>query len=419
MKHSHQTRTPDRVRGARRFFFAPSPTPVLALAALAVALHGSGVWAARKSLIVEYDTKIKQKSMQLDSIKVELKRGRKTLKDLSEKEGTEDAQIRQLGTAMASTQRYLRGLSEQIDSVTAVVGVLKDSLAESQRRLAARQHDMEGRLRSMYLASPTRVPEGLRMLDIVLFSGGVDEMLHRARYFQELNRYDRMLLRQIDSARAVIAERTAQVEKRLAQLGQLRDEKDRERRTLVSQEKTHRDLLVSIQSQRKAYEDMVGQLESAEAQVRQIIETLARQRTKAKTEIDRGLKVAFEKRKGKLLWPVQGTVVQEFGRIVHPVYKTVTMSSGIDISGSPGQAVRCVAQGKVVHVGALRGLGNLLIVDHGGGYLSVYANLAVIGAAKEQQVEYGTVVGTTGKNGRLHFEVRKLAEALNPREWLE
>jgi septal ring factor EnvC (AmiA/AmiB activator) len=136
------------------------------------------------------------------------------------------------------------------------------------------------------------------------------------------------------------------------------------------------------------------------------------------------LSTAFEKNKGRLPWPVEGAIVKEFGKIVHPVYKTVTMSIGVDIGTGRGERVECVASGKVEYVGWMRGYGQFVIVNHPGGYLTIYAHLDSIMVAKDKDVATGEALGTVGETGsldgaKLHFQVRKSSDPLNPREWLE
>ena len=100
------------------------------------------------------------------------------------------------------------------------------------------------------------------------------------------------------------------------------------------------------------------------------------------------------------------------------------MNNGIDIGSKRGQPIECVAPGVVLHVGSMRGLGKMVIVDHAGGYLSIYAHLESISVSQDQEVTSGTNIGNVGDSGslggeKLHFEIRKSTNALNPVEWLE
>jgi septal ring factor EnvC (AmiA/AmiB activator) len=98
------------------------------------------------------------------------------------------------------------------------------------------------------------------------------------------------------------------------------------------------------------------------------------------------------------------------------------MNNGIDINAAKGGAAKCVAPGTVIHIGSMRGLGQLVIVDHASGYISVYANLQSINVALNEKVDIGVILGkvvTVQNNSKLHFEIRKSTTALDPVEWLE
>ena len=133
---------------------------------------------------------------------------------------------------------------------------------------------------------------------------------------------------------------------------------------------------------------------------------------------------SFGKLRGKLLFPVEaGTIEGRFGRTVDPRFGTVTVHRGIDVRCPEGTPVRAVAAGKVAHAGWFRGYGNLVIVDHGGGYFSLMAHLATLARAKDDVLRAGDVVGAVGDTGSLkgaylYFELRDEQKPLDPERWL-
>ncbi|MFZ4622175.1 MAG: murein hydrolase activator EnvC family protein [Bacteroidota bacterium] len=130
----------------------------------------------------------------------------------------------------------------------------------------------------------------------------------------------------------------------------------------------------------------------------------------------------LDERKGKLIWPVSGgRVVAEFGNQVHPVMKTITTNTGIDISTKENAPVRTVADGEVALIHWLPSYGNLIIINHGHGYRTVYAHLSEITVITGQQMKEGAVIAQSGETvsgNMLHFEVWKEKDKQNPREWL-
>jgi murein DD-endopeptidase MepM/ murein hydrolase activator NlpD len=121
--------------------------------------------------------------------------------------------------------------------------------------------------------------------------------------------------------------------------------------------------------------------------------------------------------------PVEGRVVRPFGTSKHPEFGTVTFNSGLDIEARSGSPVRAVARGKVEYASTLPGYGNCIILNHGGGYYTLYAHASRVLAKQGEIIEAGRViaetgVGEAGEAPRLHFEIRRSKEALDPGAWL-
>lgn len=122
--------------------------------------------------------------------------------------------------------------------------------------------------------------------------------------------------------------------------------------------------------------------------------------------------------KYSLPWPVAGTVVRPFGRERDQQLGTWTVSQGITIfAAASGAAVGSIAPGKVIFADTFRSYGKVVIVDHGGGFFSVYGELAVIVAAKGDAVRANEMIATAGE--RVYLEIRRGTEALDPADWLE
>lgn len=371
-----------------------------------------------KGLIQQFDKKIKEKSVVVDSIKSELVRGRKKIGELDKKEGAYLEQLKLLEKSIEVSNAYLAKITEKINDLTAHIDILKDSLAIVSEGLLKRQNKMKKRLRDIY---KTGRPE---LIEIIFTSGNVGDMLSRVKYFQELNRYDKMLLRSIDSTRAVVINNKQRLEEEQEQLTFSKSSKKAEKEELEKESKQREVVLVEVKTEKKAYMAMVEELEQAQKELSLLVKRLARKRKKAEDEFKRGLKVAFEKRRGNLHWPVDGKVIREYGKIVHPVYKTVTMSNGLDIRVQKGEKIFCVAPGRVDYIGWMRGYGKFVILNHFGGYLSIYAHLDKINVLENQEVKYGDELGLAGETGslngpKLHFQIRQSSETLDPRKWLE
>jgi murein DD-endopeptidase MepM/ murein hydrolase activator NlpD len=118
-----------------------------------------------------------------------------------------------------------------------------------------------------------------------------------------------------------------------------------------------------------------------------------------------------------LIWPVRGPVTSGYGS------RWGRMHEGIDIGAGSGTPIRAAKAGTVVFAGVMNGYGNVIIVDHGGGFSTLYAHQSRLGASRGQDVSQGQVIGYVGSTGHstgphLHFETRVNGSPRNPRNYL-
>ena len=135
--------------------------------------------------------------------------------------------------------------------------------------------------------------------------------------------------------------------------------------------------------------------------------------------------VPLYERRGKLPWPLEGKVVTNFGFERHPDFLTVVMNKGVEISPAKDKSlILSVHTGKVVYADYFQGYGNLIIVDHGMTYYSLYGHCAEFLVAVGTMVRAGqplAMVGDTDslKGECLYFELRYKTKALDPLQWLK
>jgi murein hydrolase activator len=126
---------------------------------------------------------------------------------------------------------------------------------------------------------------------------------------------------------------------------------------------------------------------------------------------------------GRLDWPVEGTILYRYGRVVNP-NNTTTRWNGIGIGATIGTSVRAVESGVVVVAAPIGTYGPTVIVQHGGGDYSVYGSLSHIDVRKGARVDRGDVLGAVGRTdpdlpAHLHFEIRRgQGHSVDPLDWL-
>lgn len=177
-------------------------------------------------------------------------------------------------------------------------------------------------------------------------------------------------------------------------------------------------LLASLQAEESGSEKRLATLEEKAKRLEHLVDVLARQHE--------GQPVAGDIRtvQGALSWPVQGKVIESFGRQRDPKFSTYTVSNGLKIAAMPGTGVRAIFQGTVLYSQWFKGYGNLIVVDHGNRIFSLYGNLKGPAVAIGDRVSAGQTIAGVGESedaqpgGYLYFEIRQDNRPEDPRKWL-
>jgi septal ring factor EnvC (AmiA/AmiB activator) len=124
--------------------------------------------------------------------------------------------------------------------------------------------------------------------------------------------------------------------------------------------------------------------------------------------------------KGRLTWPIAGTLLHDFGQ---PRATGRLKWNGVVLAAPRGREIRAVYHGRVIFADWLAGMGLLVIVDHGGGYMSLYGYSETTLKIAGDWVAPGDVIATVGDSGGqtrsgLYFEIRQGTKPLNPRSWV-
>ena len=239
-------------------------------------------------------------------------------------------------------------------------------------------------------------------------------------YQKRIIENDRRNLRLLEEKERKIANQRDRIARELAAKDQLLQEETKEAESLEGKKSSRQQLLTTVRQdkaqlreklrrKRQAFEEIRGRISRAEQQRKSTVQQLGGEH--------------FAGLKGKLDWPVRGTVITQYGRVRDPELKTWTENLGIDIRAADGDAVRCVCRGEVIQVYWMRGMGNVVLVAHGGGYYTVYGHMDVVLVDIGDNVESGEVMGyvgdSQGLNGStLHFMIWNGTTHYNPVDWM-
>ena len=192
------------------------------------------------------------------------------------------------------------------------------------------------------------------------------------------------------------------------------------RQELETEARKNTTLVRDIRQNRATYKQTLTELSESAEQLQALMNKIIAQEWVLPAAF-----VPLYERRGKLSWPLEGRIVTPFGFEKHPDFKTVVMNKGVEISPAKDKSlILTVHAGKVVYADYFQGYGNLLIVDHGMTYYTLYGHCSEFLAAVGDMVRSGQPVAVVGDSGSLkgeclYFEVRYKTKALDPLQWLK
>lgn len=321
-----------------------------------------------------------------------------------------------VGTEVERAEAELRAAEEASRLAQAELSAARRGLDEAQAgeararaELDRRSQELAPRLRSRY----RMMRQGGR--GALLLSESPAAWLRLQRSFDTLLAADLAAIRDLRGVAEAHAAARRQIEAAEAQVARRATEAQATEAQARAATETRRQLLASIREERTLQEQSMRELAAAQ---RRLDGALAQLRTERAVPA-----TGFGRLRGSLPWPAEGGVVEvAFGKVVNARFGTVTQQNGIDLRVHEGAEVKAVGGGQVAYAGWFRGYGNLVIVDHGDGFHTLYAHLAAIAQKVGDSVQAGELVGLVGDTGSLkgaylYFEIRANGKPVDPLPW--
>ncbi len=369
-----------------------------------------------------------QKRAELAELKSRLDELRTQLGKSEESRGEAAEELKDTEEAISRANRSLRELTHDKATITAELGAFQQQAEALQTGIAEQQAQLGRLLHRHYVVGET---DQLRHL-----LGG-DDPNQIARDLHYLRALSRGQVEMIDGLRRSLDQKRTlarRAEAKRNELVAIEQKQQDERAELVAQQLTHRKLLARLADRIKGQRRQIDTLKRNEQRLSRLIEGLGRiiarpepppekrpsgPRNEAVPEAS-SVKHAFATLKGKLRLPVRGELITRFGA---RRTEGSGASKGLFIRADEGGEVKAVAPGQIVFAEWLRGFGNLIIVDHGQGYLTVYGNNQALFKSIGQTVDSGDTIAAIGASGGspesgLYFELRFQGQAIDPMKWV-
>ncbi len=370
-------------------FFAP-------IAALLLVAASSGLPAA-------------DEEAELEALRERMTDMRRALESDQGKRGAAETELRKVETDIGERNAALRRLRDQQSETARRIGELERERVAVEARIGVERDSLAAQVRAAYVAGRN---ERLKLLLNQQDPAHLGRMVVYYDYFNRMRR-DTIASVSADLARlnAVAAEQQTEATRQR----QLEQRQSQELDKLEQARARRAEVLVAVDASIRAKGDAIAEMETQAATLEKLVEELREVLRDFPVEAD----APFADVKGQLAWPLRGRLLRDFGQ---PRAQGRLKWDGVLVGAAPGTQVKAVYHGRVAYADWLTGLGLLVILEHGDGYLTLYGHNESVFKSVGEWVAPGETIAEVGDSGgqaqpALYFEIRKGRQPQNPHRW--
>ena len=322
---------------------------------------------------------------------------------------------------LMEAQSELAQAKKELDEVEGRQQALSIKIRQNEAALAAKQAEYK-KTRSIYLKRLRDIYENgqVNYLDVLLGSTDFRDFASRMYLLQRVIRRDFQLIDKLEAQRVALEHQQAVLAENKRELDALH--KEVEAKKLVVEEKTRvrQELYNQALAEKAKMDAEYAELQRNSEEIKAMIQRLEEEeRRRAEEEAA----AASAGGTGELSWPVNGPITSPFGWRVHPIWGTQIFHAGIDIAADYGQPVHAADSGTVIYAGWMGGYGNAVMINHGGGMVTLYGHNQSFTVDVGDHVSRGQTIALAGSTGNstgphCHFEVRIHGEVTQPLAYL-
>jgi len=399
--------------------------------ALAIVLSVAGA-AFHVSALAQADADAAASRAELDEVQARRKEIEAAAADTEKLRAEADAALKAVEKSVSRAKRRLRELRKAQADVEASLRAVRADQARTQADIDAGREALGQWLKRYYQHG------GEPGVGHLLSARDPNQLARDAYYLERIGREKQAIVERLRVAEARFAEQASQIESKQKALEANERKQQAQAAELKKEQARRAAILADLSSTLKAQHAQIGELKHDESRLMALIRrietappprpNIPRESPTAEPEVGDSGRAAdassrgksFARLRGQLHVPVEGRLIGRFGEARA---STGTNWKGVFIRSRAGEDVRAVADGEVVYSDWLRGFGNLVIVDHGDNYLTVYGNNEALFKSTGERVQAGDVIASVGDSGGipesgLYFEIRHEGRPVDPLTWI-
>ncbi len=372
----------------------------------------------------------------LSDVDAKIKTAKQKAKDISRKLEKQGAEVKTFAEKEVAIIDSLNKADLSLNIARKRVSVLRSELASLETNIQEATHAVNAlrkRIKTSEDYASTRLIAAYKLnligkMNVLASVESINDFFQHKITMEQILSHDEKswekLVKNKDRLQRLLGKMNAQKTKKLL----LETDLNKQINMMSNENEKRSKLLVDIQSKKRLGLAAIEALKQTSAALDRTIQSFGQSFgqsfTPAANKVKKISPGAFSSFKGLLKMPVKGKIICFFGRHTNSKSKTVNFKTGIDIKADRGEPIYSVYDGQILYSKWFKGYGNMIIIDHGNHFYTVYAHAEELFKAKGDYVEMGEVIATVGDTGsmigpKLYFELRHHGRPVNPIEWLK
>lgn len=392
---------------------------IVALAAVMAVMSANSSFADSVS---EYKEQLEENEGKMDEVQSQLDQ-------TSAEKSTAKDEVEKLDTELNQVNSEYEALVQELDDTNKQLSQAQQELAAATAKRETQYETLKSRIRVMY-------EEGdIGYMEILLNANSFSDYLNRMEYINRIMDYDNNLLADFQALETLINDKVEEIEQCKAELEVLTAEKATKKAELDSKVQEKLELISKLSSDEATYNQQLADLEEDNEYIKSLIQKAEAEAAAAAAAAQAAANNAasysssnkiYSYGGGRFLWPVPayvGIINDVYGYRSSPISGSGEFHSGLDMRAPYGTDIVAADDGVVIYSGMRNGYGNCVIIDHGGGFSTLYGHNSSLCVTVGQSVVRGQVIAKAGSTGystgaHLHFEVRINGQYVDPNPYL-
>ena len=346
---------------------------------------------------------------ELEALRGRMTDMRRALESDQGKRSAAETELRKVETDIGERNAALRRLRDQQSETARRIGELERERVAVEARIGVERDSLAAQVRAAYVTGRNE------RLKLLLNQQDPAHLGRMVVYYDYFNRMRRDTIASVSADLARLNAVAAEQETEAMRQRQLEQRQSQELDKLEQARARRAEVLAAVDASIRAKGDAIAEMETQAATLEKLVEELREVLRDFPVEAD----APFADVKGQLAWPLRGRLLRDFGQ---PRAQGRLKWDGVLVGAAPGTQVKAVYHGRVAYADWLTGLGLLVILEHGDGYLTLYGHNESVFKSVGEWVAPGETIAAVGDSGgqaqpALYFEIRRGRQPQNPHRW--